>query len=373
MATETSRYGFESMTNPLSSSSSSKNGKEVLRRSRRFLQVMSRYSRALIVTHDNPDPDAISTGWAIQQLVVQRVGIPTRLVGGGEIVRAENRHMVELLQPPIELVDRLTVDADTAIVLVDCGVSATHHLLAGQRQWPTAVIDHHGSNESAPLEFCDVRTNTAASATIAALYLRQEQLEPDARLATSLLYALKTETRGGETTYSALDRRVLNWLTRLADPELLAEIEDAPLSRAYYSDMVLALQNTFLYDDCAFCLLPRAEGPEVVGEVADLLVRCQGVDKVFCGTVSSGDVVISVRTARDAGNATELLKQTLEGIGHGGGHDHRAGGKIPGVCLGERMPCEIAEELKARWLSACRVNRQRGTRLIRKQEIVKHL
>ena len=114
-----------------------------LYRTRRLLHVIGQFDRALIVTHDNPDPDAIATGWALRELITRRIGVPTRLVGGGAIVRAENRYMVELLRPPIELVDRLDFDERTAIILVDCGVSATHHLLAGRREWPTAVIDHH--------------------------------------------------------------------------------------------------------------------------------------------------------------------------------------------------------------------------------------
>jgi nanoRNase/pAp phosphatase (c-di-AMP/oligoRNAs hydrolase) len=349
------------------------NASSTVRRSTRFLNTVGRFQSAVIVMHDNPDPDAIASGWAIKQLIDQRLQIPSRLVAGGEIVRAENCHMVELLQPPLELITKLHCDEKTAVILVDCGVDATHHLWAGQTTRPTVVIDHHVTNRAGEVEFSDIRPQVAASATIAASYLKAEQLEPGTQLATALQYALKTETRGGETAYSILDRRVLNWLTRRADPELLAEIEDAPLSRDYYGDMVLALQSTFLYDDCAYCLLPRAEGPEVVGEVADLLIRCRGVRRVFCGTVVGSDVLISVRTSHDAGSATDLLKLTLQGIGHGGGHQHRAGGKIAGVCLGDRMPCDVAEELKTRWLGACGVTRMRGTRLIRKQEIVKNL
>jgi len=85
------------------------------------------------------------------------------------------------------------------------------------------------------------------------------------------------------------------------------------------------------------------------------------------------DVLISVRTSDDAGSATELIQAAIKGLGHGGGHQHRAGGKIPGVCLGDRVPCDVVEELRARWLAVCQVDRQRGTRLIRKQEIVRNL
>lgn len=345
--------------------------KRQLRRSARFLKALSGYDQVVIVMHDNPDPDAIATGWAIHTLVTARLGIPVRLVAGGEIVRAENRHMVELLRPPLEMVERLECPPNTAIVLVDCGVEATHHLVSGGK--PTAVLDHHECASHDGIDYTDIRPNVAASATIAATYLRNEGVEPGTELATAMLYAMKTETSGGQTNYSYLDRQVFNWLTRRADPELLAEIEDAPLSREYYGDLVLALQNTFLYDDIAFCMLPRAEGPEIVGEVADLLIRCREIQRVFCGAMVDEDVLISVRTAKGSGNATELIRKTLDGIGHGGGHVQRAGGKVPGICLGDRVPYDVVEELRARWLAACGVERQRGTRLIRKQEIVRHL
>jgi nanoRNase/pAp phosphatase (c-di-AMP/oligoRNAs hydrolase) len=347
--------------------------KRQLRRSSRFLKALNGYDQLIVVMHDNPDPDAIATGWAIHRLVTERRGIPVRLVAGGDIVRAENRHMVELLRPPLELVEQLDCPPNTAVVLVDCGMDATHHLLCGDHVWPTAVLDHHEALLINNVAYSDVRPHLAASATIAATYLRSEGVEPGTELATALLYAMKTETSGGQTSYSSLDRQMLNWLTRRADPELLAEIEDAPLSRNYYSDLVLALQNTFLYDDIAFCMLPRAEGPEIVGEVADLLIRCREIQRVFCGAMVEEDVLISVRTAKENGNATELVRKTLEGIGHGGGHVQRAGGKVPGICLGDRVPYDVVEELKARWLAACGVERQRGTRLIRKQEIVRHL
>ncbi len=180
--------------------------KRQLRRSARFLAEVSNFQQVLIVMHDNPDPDAIATGWAIHRLVSERCGLPVRLIAGGEIVRAENRHMVELLHPPIELVEQLDCPPDAAIVLVDCGVGATHHLLCGEHTWPTAVIDHHESSSSDDLRFSDIRPHLAASATIAASYLRSESVEPGTELATALLYAMKTETRGGETSYSVLDR-----------------------------------------------------------------------------------------------------------------------------------------------------------------------
>ena len=109
------------------------------------------------------------------------------------------------------------------------------------------------------LHFRDVRPRAAASASIAASYLAEQGLEPGPKLATALLFAIRTETRGGETYHSRLDRSVLLWLTERADPSLLAEIEQRPSRLEYYGDLILGLQNTFctairLF---AFCRGPR--------------------------------------------------------------------------------------------------------------------
>ena len=345
-----------------------------LLRSERLLRVLADYQHVLVVMHDNPDPDAIAAGWAIVWLVEEKLGKKARLVGGGEIIRAENRHMVKLLQPPVELVRGVDLLPKTAVVLVDCGLGAYNHLFPGGKVAPVAVIDHHllGDCDCKAL-FQDVRPNAMASASIAAGYLREQNLKPDPRLATALLYAIRTETRGNEIHYTRLDRSVWMWLSERADPTALAEIENAPLVPEYFADMALALQGTFIYGDTALCLLPRAHGPEIVGEVADLLIRCEGIRRVLCGAVFHDDLVLSVRTERNGEDAAARVRHTVEGSGFGGGHRHRAGGKIPGLGRGPEVIDLLQDELLSRWLITCGIDRQRGRHLIARREIVENL
>ncbi len=336
-----------------------------------FLDALRGFDNVMVVMHDNPDPDAIASGWGIHVLVEEKLGCPVRLVGGGAIVRAENRHLVEILNPPIELVDHIELDHRTAAVLVDCGPEATNHLVTRKQILPTAVIDHHW-NGSLPghVRFTDVRPEVAASANIVASYLREQGVEVGAKLATAMLYAFRSETCGHETQVSQLDRSILPWLTERGEPALLAEIQNAPLTRDYFSDLLLALQNTFLYDDAAICFLPRASGAEIVGEVADMLIRCTDIRRVLCAAIVGHDLLLSARTFPGFGNATQLLVTTLTGLGNAGGHAHRAGGKIS---LVDRQKESVQDELRQRWLSACGVVRKRGTRLIRKREIIDSL
>lgn len=342
--------------------------------SERLLRVLSDYSLVRIVTHDNPDPDAMAAGWGLYTLFQERLECPVELVGGGAIVRAENRHLVDLLNPPLHIVDKLDDDVRAAIVLVDCGLGTSNHLATRDHLQPVAIIDHHcGGIAADGVPFTDIRPFVAATATIVASYLREQGIEPGVKLSTAMLYAIRTETCGCETEHSALDRSMVCWLTGRAEPGLIAEIENAPLTRSYFSDLVLALQGTLLFNDTGLCLLPKASGTETVGEVADLLIRCQGVRRVMCGAVIDNDLYVSVRTRRDDGSTIDLLQKTLEGIGGGGGHTHRAGGKVVGFAPGGRMTEPLEQQLRDRWLAACGYEGHRAKRLIGLREIVENL
>jgi nanoRNase/pAp phosphatase (c-di-AMP/oligoRNAs hydrolase) len=126
--------------------------------SERLLTTLANYSSIRIVAHDNPDPDALAAGWGLSVLLRQRLDAEVDLVAGGAIMRAENRHMVELLNPPIRIVDELTPDRDQATVLVDCGLGTTNHLATRGRLHPVAIIDHHlGPQSLEGVAFTDIR------------------------------------------------------------------------------------------------------------------------------------------------------------------------------------------------------------------------
>lgn len=347
---------------------------QVLTRSAQLLDTVSGFQHVLVITHDNPDPDAIASGWSLKWLIERKLAIPSRLIGGGAIVRAENRQMVKLLGAPIELIQDFYHVDQTAAILVDCGYGSSNHLLADTGLRPVGVVDHHQfGRQKARLPFKDLRKRVVATATIAGSYLREQYLEPPPELATALLYAIRTETRGGGTWHSRLDRSMISWLTRYADPTVLAEIENAPLPRDYYADVVLALQNAFIYDGVALCFLPRAEGAELVGEVADLIIRCDEVRCVLCAAVVGDDLFLSVRSTKDAFNASDLVQRVVRGLGHSGGHQQRSGGCIPNVANGNANLEDVCDEVRTRWLAACEVDRKRGTRLVAKREIVNNL
>lgn len=346
-----------------------------VKHSDRLLSVLSGYEHMLVVSHDTPDPDSIASGWAVWRLIRERLGRTARFVGRGAILRAENRHMVELLGPPLQMVAELDLPPGTGAVLVDCSPQAGNHLLENRPEALVAVIDHHGVARRGRrrLPFEDIRPGALASASIAASYLREQQIDPGPELATALLYGIRTESRSAETSYSWLDRSATLWLSGCADFSLLSEIEDAPLSPNYFRDLVLALESATVYGETGFCLLPRADYPEIVGEVADLLIRGEGIRRVLCVAAAGRDFCVSVRTVAEDENAAALVHETLAGLGHGGGHQHRAGGKIPGLPGSDEYLDGIPQELLARWLRACNARDLPPRRLVARDEIARNL
>jgi nanoRNase/pAp phosphatase (c-di-AMP/oligoRNAs hydrolase) len=342
------------------------------KRSDRLLKILSEYQQVLVLAHDNPDPDAIASGWAIVTMIREKTMLPARFVAGGAIFRAENRRMVELLEPPLELTDQIEVLPGTAVVLVDASPSAVNHLL-GESGQLTAVIDHHQPEGRRPrLRYCDIRSKVVASATIVTQYLREQNIDPWPALATALTYAIRSDATG-QPDFSPADHRAMSWLGLRADHQKLAEIESAPLSPDYYQDMLLAMENTFVYDDVALCFLPKAGGPEIISEVADLLGRHRDLTRVMVGGVVSGDLLVSVRAKPGTGDASKLVIESLKGLGRGGGHQRRAGGKVPDVTRGEHVSEDLQSELRNRWLAACGVDAQRGQRLVPRKEILENL
>ena len=129
----------------------------------RLLDVLSEYDEFVVVMHDNPDPDAIASGWGVQVLIEERLHKAARVVGRGAIVRAENRHLVQLLQPPIELIDEMEIPTRSATIPRWTGRSYLGLPNARSRSWWPRLrtphcLGHILANSCSP---CRTRSFTA--------------------------------------------------------------------------------------------------------------------------------------------------------------------------------------------------------------------
>ena len=236
----------------------------------------------LILSHDNPDPDALASAFVLE--VVLRAIVEAEVTVGyaGIIGRAENRAMIhELDLAPVAL-DGLELAQFDAIALVDTQPGFGNNSLPADAL-PAAVIDHHPLNK--PLRdvaFVDVREEYGVTSTIVAEYAKACGVALSEKLVTALFYALKSETQELGRDSTDADRVVYMELFPDADKEALARIQRARVPRDYFHAFRSAIESAELFGHTVVSDLRRVDSPDLVAEIADFLLRLEGADWACC-------------------------------------------------------------------------------------------
>ena len=292
--------------------------------------ILQGTSRLLIVTHDNPDPDTIATGWALQRLVRRLRPIRVDLAYGGIIGRGENRAMREILRVPLRPLEEVDPASYQAVALVDCQPNTGNNSLPpGLR--PTIVIDHHPvRRQTREVPFYDVREEYGASVTIVSEYLIASGARIDRRLATAIFYAIKTETKNLGREASRADVRIFLHFFPQVDNHALSLIEHPPIPVSYFAMMDRMIDGTRLYGPLAVSMLGPVSNPDIVAEFADMIVRLEGIRwSVAIGRFGE-DLLLSIRTNYERANAGRIIRRIVGESGRAGGHGMMAGAKLPG-------------------------------------------
>jgi len=301
----------------------------VRRRVERLLRLLREQEEAIILTHNDPDPDGISASWALSWLLRRAAGIRSTIVYSGIIGRAENRAMVELLQIPLHHAESAELDWRRPVVLIDAQPGTGNNILPPSIV-PLAIIDHHPPHPSGQaVPFRDVRVRLGATATIVTRYLWAMGEEPPPRLATALFYGIKSDTLGLSRGATRSDALAYLYLHERAELPLIGEIENAQLSKDYFVVMGRALRAARIYKDVVVSTLGKLQHADMPAEVADLLMRLRGARWVLCAGTHNKLLVLSLRTNDESLNAGTVMQELVQGRGSGGGHATMAGGRIP--------------------------------------------
>jgi nanoRNase/pAp phosphatase (c-di-AMP/oligoRNAs hydrolase) len=152
----------------------------------RLLQYAKGHRRALILTHDNPDPDSLAAGVALAYLLRKLAGVPGDVAYGGIVGRSENRALVKVLKLPVVPVARVDFDDYDLICMVDTQPEQGNHSLPA-RHFPDVVIDHHPERPASHLvPLADTGGPMGATSTLLAGYFRASGLKVPPDVATAL-------------------------------------------------------------------------------------------------------------------------------------------------------------------------------------------
>lgn len=320
--------------------------------------VIQKGKSLLIFTHDYPDPDAMVAA-EILRVLAGYWGVSSKITYGGQIDRPENASMMETLGFRLQHLSTVTVGDYAAIALVDSQENFPNHSIPSGYV-PRIVFDHHrGSSSSAesldisqedPEQFFHLDEKVSAVCTLLMEYLLQ--VNPSLitkELATGVCYAICTETMDFARNYSNRDEELYREMCLHCDPILLSKIRSAPIDLDFYRSLEVFIKNLQEQDGILTTYCSKVVFPYHVPYVADLLSRTKGCRYVFvaAGEQEFGKIRISARSSVHGENLLHLgdtIKQTLQGIGTGGGHLDVAAGVFDGD---EKLLKEIFTKLRA--------------------------
>jgi nanoRNase/pAp phosphatase (c-di-AMP/oligoRNAs hydrolase) len=285
-------------------------------------------ARWLVLTHDNPDPDALAATAALSLILRRGFRRRTTVAYGGMIGRAENREMVRVLKLQLSHLRHLNRRNYQHFALIDCQPWTGNSQLP-KGIVPDLVIDHHPLRKATQSAFCaDVRPQYGATATILAEYLEAAGLHPTRALATGLVYAIRSETQDFGREAAGPDHAAFDRLLPRVDRRMLARIQTAPVPFSYFQNLHRALEALSGVGNLVVSHLGRVEQPDIVPEIADLLLRMDGKTWSLV-TGSHGDrLYLSIRTTNPRADAGNLMRRLIGQRGKGGGHGTMAGGWI---------------------------------------------
>ena len=312
-----------------------------------LLRAAEGASDILILPHNDPDPDAIASAVALRYLLVEKLGIQSRIAYRGIIGRAENKALVRYLDYPLQRLTGADLQRASAIALVDTQPGTGNNPLPAE---PAAaiVLDHHPWRQAtAKAIFADVRPEAGSTSTIVNEYLEAAEIEPSRSLATALFYGIKTDTLGLVRGASPADVAAYFSLQPLVEVEALVEIDRAQVPIEYFHRLDAALHSAKVHGDVVTSFVGPMRRSDLAAEMADLLLRLRGMQWAICMGIYKDELILSIRTRSRRPGAGQLAQAIVGEQGTAGGHGTMGGGQVP---LRGEDPEQLAHELVRRVL-----------------------
>ena len=321
------------------------------------LSDFHRFERITIQCHDNPDADALASGFGLY-LYYRDQGKKVRLVYSGQnrIQKANLVLMVNELKIPIQYIAPAFINVNgkedcfnypfACETLGEESLKAEEEMLWRKGLWITvdcqygagnvtkipaenvAIIDHH-QTEIDGIENSIIRSDLGSCATLVWSLLKEENypVGDENGLGTALYYGLFTDTNQLAEIFNPLDRDMVeqipytnSLITRLRNSNItLNELEVAGVALLRYS----------FNEEYGFAVIRSQPcDPNILGLISDFLLQVDRISTCVVFNKTGGGYKLSVRSCVPEVNASELAGYLTKEIGSGGGHYEKAGGFI---------------------------------------------
>ena len=329
----------------------------VLEQVRLLGESLPEHKRILIVPHDYPDPDALAAAAGLHLLLARHFHRPSQIAFTGEVSRAENKEFLRRLRFRWHrLSDLRTPARNLGCIFVDTA-PWSRNVTVPPHSSVLAVIDHHKHKTPVRwrIPYMDIRPGAGATTTLVHEYLKATGVTVPRWLAALMAYALSSETLDMSREAGDADRQAWLDLAARADLKIMGHIRHARLPRIYFARLQEALTAARRLDQLTWSHLHHTEQPEIIAEVADLLLRMEGTRWSFC-TAHMGDrLYVSIRSNQRKARCSQVLRRVMGQNGSSGGHHSMAAGfvELTGLTPDQREVERLAFEARlVRRLSA---------------------
>ncbi len=295
-----------------------------------LLKVLENSKSLAIVTHDNPDPDAMSSAYALK-VIAESLNIKADIYHGGEIGHEGNKMMVELLKWDFKKINeykKFILKEYDKIALIDLPNLSNTTIFPSETN-PNIIIDHHYTEEvELDAEFVDIRPKVGATATIMTSYLRDFEIKLNEELATGLMYGILVDTNNFKRNFEKDDMEAVHYLKSKINGELLNIIENPNISSNTFDVLSKAINNKKIYDRHVVSNVGYIETKESLSQAADLLLKLESITVSLVIGIIEEYVYISARSRDKNIDISKIITKTFSKMGSAGGHMNFAAAKI---------------------------------------------
>ena len=293
------------------------------------IKDLEKYNPITIQCHDNPDADALGSGYGLY-CYFKDMGKDVRLIysGRNKIRKANLVLLVDRLNIPIEYIEP-SADVPSfkgLLITVDCQYGAGNVTRFDAEE--VAIIDHH-QVEIEDVALSMIYPNLGSCSTLVWSILNDADynITDDNGLGTALYYGLYTDTNQFSELHSPLDRDARDKIPY--NNSLITTFRNSNLSLAEWEIAGIAMMQYYYDEKYRYAVIKSKPcDPNILGIISDFLLQVDGVDTCVVFNENTDGYKFSVRSCVRETNAGELAGFLSKKIGSGGGHFEKAGGFI---------------------------------------------
>ena len=314
-------------------------------RVQQYQRYFSDADRVLILTHNDPDPDAIASGLALRTLL--RRTKQTAIIGTLQpVARPENQRMLKLLEIGVDTITPDQFASYEKVALVD----VQPHYFGEALRHVDLVVDHHPETTGYTAVFKDIRSDYGSTSTILTEHLQAVDIDISERTATAMLYAIKSDTLFFNRQANRADLDAFSYLYPLADASLIRKMEGAEITRERLDYVIKAWQQGRMMEHVFCAFLGEPPRDDFIPYVADFYLQLENVQWTVVSGVVNDQMVVSVRNLGYSRNAGDFVRRWFNDIGSAGGHRTMAKAVVPLVAFQNKFGAHEGSRVNQRML-----------------------